>query len=91
LLRENIMGRMCVSDHQSNRFAVYCGAGVYVAAVGLQNNQTVIETGPMSGALCAARREAIAALHVARRAGLRAWLVQHPSRPIGVQFCGVAA
>ena len=77
------MARLCVADHHQNRFAVYCGAGVYVAGVNLQNNQTVIETGPLACALLASRRVAIGAVHTARRAGLSAWLVQHPARAIG--------
>lgn len=83
------MARLCVSSDQSNRFAVYCGGGVYVAGVSLQNKQTVIETGPLSGALCASRRVAIGALHTARKAGLNAWLVQHPAAAVGCSY-GVA-
>lgn len=70
----------------STRFAVYCGSGVFVHAVSLdlETKLPVIETGSMSGAMCVSRRVAVGALHAARRAGLRAWLVQHPARAVGV-------
>ena len=77
----------------SARFAVYCGAGVYVRAVSLdrQTNLPVVETGALHGALPVSRRVAVGALHAARRAGLSAWLVQHPARAIGAAVaCGVA-
>lgn len=84
---------LCKSADLSARFAVYCGAGVYVQAVSLdtQTKLPVIDTGSVHGALCASRRVAVGALHAARRAGLRAWLVQHPARAIGVTVdAGVA-
>lgn len=85
------MARLCVSDDQSNRFAIYCGAGVYVAGVNLQNNQNIVETGGLATALMASRRVAVGALHTARRAGLTAWLVQHPARAtVGHNFVVVA-
>lgn len=84
------MARLCVANDQSSRFAVYCGAGVYVKGVAFENNQKIIETGPLSGALCASKRVAIGALHTARRAGLNAWLVQHPAAAVGCTY-GVSA
>lgn len=84
------MGRLCVSHSQENRFAVYCGGGVYVHAVEHFPNQSIIQTGPVAGALAASRRVAIGALHSARRAGLGAWLVQHPGGGV-VSSVGVAA
>lgn len=80
------MARLCASNDPDNRFAVYCGGGVYVNGVSLQNKQTVIETGPLSGALNASRRVAVGALHAARRAGLNAWLVQHPAAAVGCSY-----
>lgn len=80
------MGRLCIPGNQSNRFAVYCGSGVYVKAVSFDNNQSIVETGPLSDALMASRRVAIGAVHSARRAGLAAWLVQHPEHAVGVTY-----
>lgn len=80
------MGRLCVSNEKSSRFAVYCGGGVYVRGVSLENNRSVVETGPLSGALCASRGVAVGALHTARRAGLNAWLVQHPAAAVGCSY-----
>ena len=70
----------------SARFAVYCGGGVYVQSVTLDQSTLlpVICTGAAHGALCASRRVAIGALHAARKAGLNAWLVQHPARVVTV-------
>lgn len=80
------MGRSCIPDHQSNRFAVYCGAGVYIKAVKHDGHQSIIETGPLSIALSASRSVAIGAVHSARRAGLHAWMVQHPAHAIGCNY-----
>lgn len=75
---------LSLQDHQDNRFAIYCGAGVYVSSVSAHGapNKTFsfVHTGPLDRALAASRRVAIGALHEARRAGLNAWLVQHPAR-----------
>ena len=70
----------------SARFAVYCGGGVYVQSVTLDQSTLlpVVCTGAVHGALCASRRVAIGALHAARKAGLNAWLVQHPARVVTV-------
>lgn len=70
----------------SARFAVYCGGGVYVQSVTLDQSTLlpVICTGAVNGALCASRRVAIGALHAARKAGLNAWLVRHPARVVTV-------
>lgn len=84
------MDRLCVANNQSARFAVYCGAGVYVKGVALENNQSVIETGPLACALSAPRGVAVGALHTARRAGLNAWLVQHPAHAVGVSYAVAA-
>lgn len=88
------MGRLSVCDqsNQSSRFAVYCGGGVYVHGVSLSDSIKTISTGPLEGAMGAPRRVAIGAMHAARGAGLRAWLVQHPARAIGCNYgAGVAA
>lgn len=76
-----------------SRFAIYCGSGVYVQSVKLDTatKLPVIDTGSVHGALCASRRVAVGALHAARRAGLRAWLVQHPARAIGATVVAAAA
>ena len=77
------MAQSCtvLGDSPDNRFAVYCGRGVYVTGVqALQTSTSFIHTGPVEKALAASRRVAIGALHEARRAGLTAWLVRHPER-----------
>lgn len=79
------MGHLPSCDQQ-NRFAIYCGAGLYVHGVSLSDTIKTISTGPLEGAMGAPRRVAIGALHAARRAGLRAWLVQHPARAIGCNY-----
>jgi|GEM_PF-6384675 len=67
-----------VEPEPDNRFAVYCGDGVYVQSVNTAKHYEFVNTGPLDGAFAVSRRIAIAALHTARRAGLNAWLVQHP-------------
>jgi len=83
------MGRLCINQAKSPRFLIYCGGGVYVKAVSLANNQSSVETGPIDRAMTVPRGVAIGALHAARRAGLRAWLIQHQGGSFGVS--GVAA
>lgn len=76
-----------------DRFAVYLGDGLYLSAYGrytTDNSENYCNgskradavvhttTGHLSDALAESRPLAVAALHAARRAGLRAWLVQHP-------------
>jgi len=58
-------------------WAVYCGNGVYVSAVDHGPRKIKLKTGGIDEAMVSTREFAIAALHVARRAGLGAWLVQH--------------
>lgn len=67
----------------SEQFAVYAGDGVYLSAVAVGNvrgNQ--IESIALAGpekSVSLARCEAVAACHVARRAGVPAWVVRHPA------------
>ena len=77
------MAQSCtlLGDSPDNRFAVYCGRGVYVTGFhALYKTTSFIHTGPVEKAMAASRRVAIGALHEARRSGLNAWLVRHPER-----------
>lgn len=65
-----------------DHFAVYCGAGVYVQSVSFDSGFNFVHSGPFDNALRASRSVAVAALHIARRAGLNAWLVRHPGASI---------
>lgn len=76
------MARLCASFNQA-RFAVYCGAGIYVHGVSLSGSVKTISTGSITGALSAPRSVAIGVLHAARDHGLNAWLVKHPASTVG--------
>ena len=79
------MASLLVEPTSENRFAVYCGAGVYVSHVSHQNkSRSVVSTGAICSAMAATRSVAIAALHTARRAGLSAWIVRHPEMAVAL-------
>lgn len=64
---------------ERGNFAIYCGGGVYVSEVtngGVLDFAHTIDDVKNAGAFT--RRVAVSALHTARRAGLRAWLIRHP-------------
>lgn len=67
----------------SEQFAVYAGDGVYLSAVAVGNIRgDSIEAISFAGperSVSLARCEAVAACHVARRAGVPAWVVRHPA------------
>lgn len=66
----------------NKQFAVYAGDGVYLSAVAVGNVrgesiESIAFAGP-ERSIRLARCEAVAACHVARRAGVPAWIVRHP-------------
>ena len=66
------MGRLSVGG-----YAVYCGNGVYVGAVALDDQKSVvIEVAPEHGALVVSRARAVSMLHAVRRFGMSAWVVR---------------
>lgn len=68
------MGRLSVG---ASNFAVYCGNGVYVGAVALDEKKSVVvEVAPVDGAMVVTRARAIGMLHQVRRFGLSAWIVR---------------
>ncbi len=68
------MGRLSVGA--SSRFAVYCGNGVYVGALGLDAEKSVhLHVCAVDSALIASRKRAIEVLHAVRRMGVAAWIV----------------
>lgn len=71
--------------------AVYCGSGVYVHDFAQSAKKITLKTGGEDGALNASRPVALSALHVARAAGLGAWLVPHPAGAVVRGYQQVAA
>ncbi len=69
----------------AQRFAIYCGEGLYVRSLARQQGGR-ISIG-RDHARSYTREAAIAALHIVRRAGRGAWLVPHPGKLVR----GVAA
>ena len=68
-----------VTKSQDDKFSVYCGDGSYVSNVDNGANFHFVHTTPnQASAIRASRRAAVAALHMARRAGLSAWIVPAP-------------
>ena len=68
------MGRLSVG---ASNFAVYCGNGVYVGAVALDHQKSVVvEVAPVDGAMIVTRARAIDVLHSVRRLGVSAWIVR---------------
>lgn len=68
------MGRLSVG---ALGFSVYCGNGVYVGAVALDEKKSVVvEVAPVDGAMVVTRASAIGMLHQVRRLGLSAWIVR---------------
>lgn len=68
------MGRL---SGGGSSYAVYCGRGVYVGAVALDESKSVIvEVGPVHGAAVVSRIRALEMLHAVRRFGVSAWIVR---------------
>lgn len=68
------MGRL---SGGGSSYAVYCGRGVYVGAVALDESKSVVvEVAPEQGAAIVTRERAVGMLHAVRRFGLSAWIVR---------------
>lgn len=68
------MGRLSVGGCG---FSVYCGNGVYVGAVALDEKKSVVvEVAQADGAMVVTRERAVGMLHQVRRFGLSAWIVR---------------
>ena len=70
------------TSRESERFAIYAGAGIYLSCHSVSGGKAgSYSTVHFDGEERAAeldRHEAVKACHAARRAGVPAWLVQHP-------------
>jgi diphthamide synthase (EF-2-diphthine--ammonia ligase) len=68
------MGRL---SGGGSSYAVYCGNGVYVGAVALDAEKSiVVEVAPECGAAVVSRSSALGMLHAVRRLGFSAWIVR---------------
>ena len=68
------MGRL---SGGGSSYAVYCGRGVYVGAVGLDDQKSVfVDVAPEHGAAIVSRERAVGMLHAVRRFGMSAWIVR---------------
>lgn len=80
------------THHEAPRFSVYLGRGLYIGGIVNADPSTpetvALEGAPDGAAISIAfvgqaakygRDAAVRVCHVARRAGVRAWLVNHPA------------
>lgn len=64
---------------KAGRFAVYCGAGLYLSFFSQSVRRESVHLGAKGEAARLSREAAIAACHAARRAGQSAWVVGVPA------------
>lgn len=75
------MGRL---SGVGSSYSVYCGNGVYVGSVGLDEKKSVvIEVTPERGAMVVSRARALNTLHAVRRFGVSAWIVRADATALG--------
>lgn len=75
-------GAFHASSRDPEKFAIYAGGGSYLSGVAVRNiggeSVNVASFDKLEKSVSLARREAVAACHAVRRAGVSAWLVRHP-------------